>query len=88
MYANRLAQPPSLARWPGAQQARGNKAEGWHFQSERGRPLLQWEQVPEGWRRRDDLSLVLAVRRLEAELAAAPPRHVFTTDVEERSPRF
>ena len=30
LYANRLQQPPSLARWPEAQKARDNKREGWY----------------------------------------------------------
>ena len=89
MYASRLAQPPSLSRWPDAQQARGNGREGWHAsRSDRGRNRLRWETVPAGWRRRDDMSLTLAVRRIEAELAAAPRGQAFTSAVERRSPRY
>ena len=89
LYANRLQQPPSLARWPQAQQARGNGREGWHRDaSERGAPRVRWEGVGEGWRRRDAASVQHAVQRVEQELAAAPPEHNFDTAVERRSPAY
>ena len=89
LYSNRLQQPPSLARWPEAQKARGNKREGWYPDgSERATPRVRWGGIGPGWRRRDEASLKQAVQTVEEELAAAPPEQSFTTAVERRSPVF
>lgn len=89
LYANRLQQPPSLARWPEAQKARGNKREGWYPDgSERAAPRVRWDGIGPGWRRRDEASMKQAVQTVEEELAAAPPEQSFTTAVERRSPVF
>ena len=79
-YARRLAAPPSLAHWPRARPARpaaGTRPspgsfDGWYPPtSPRGRPLLDWRRVPDGWRVRDDASLTSFVEELEARAAAS-----------------
>jgi len=49
---------------------------------------VRWGGIGPGWRRRDEASVREAVRRVEEELAAAPPGQSFTTAVERRSPVF
>lgn len=89
LYAHRLQEPPSLARWPEAQKARGNLREGWHAGgTARAAPRVRWGGIGPGWRRRDEVSVREAVRRVEEELAAASPEQSFTTAVERRSPVF
>ena len=89
LYANRLQQPPSLARWPEAQKARGNKREGWYADgSERAAPRVRWGDIGPGWRRRDEASMLQAVQQVEEQLTAAPPEQSFTTAVERRSPAY
>ena len=89
LYANRLQQPPSLARWPEAQKARGNKREGWYPDgSERAAPRVRWGDIGPGWRRRDEASVLQAVQQVEEQLTAAPPEQSFTTAVERRSPAY
>ena len=86
-YARRLSYRPHPARWPQAVKLQRNV-----------KPLVDWTQVSDSWRRQDDASLQRFGHELEAELyewnrphpsssssaSRAHPR--FQSEAEQRSP--